>query len=152
MNETLKTIGVSPKAVWAALAPVVLAALVSTASWIQSGSFNAQEIKVAAAGVLSGFAAHIGAKMAKPGQVVAETEPTDVSASEQENVGPASDALLASQLEGDDPPQIGASGTANAGVPIPADAPIVEGGGQLASAASPDASAAVSHVVGPPQA
>lgn len=69
MQPALRTYGVSPKAVLAFLYPVIAAALTAIGSWVVSGDFNANEIRVAVGGLSLSAVAYLGAYVGKPGAV-----------------------------------------------------------------------------------
>jgi multidrug resistance efflux pump len=67
------------KAKAAFLAPVAVAALAAIGNWIATGTLDATEIRTAAAGVVAGLAASIGAYAAPAGRAEITTEPDDHS-------------------------------------------------------------------------
>jgi hypothetical protein len=69
ITRVAKTVGLSPKAVLAFLYPLIAAAAGSVVSWISTGTFNAQEIKIAAGGLILSGLALLGAYVGKPGTV-----------------------------------------------------------------------------------
>jgi ethanolamine ammonia-lyase large subunit len=67
------------KAIAAFFAPFVIALLGTIANWIATGHFNADEIRIAATGLVSALAAAVAAYFAKTKQ--AEVRVSDVVAS-----------------------------------------------------------------------
>jgi hypothetical protein len=65
-----RTIGISPKAVWAAVSPAATAFVTSVISAAVSGNFNKSEFIIAAVGFGAAAASALGAFLAKPGNVV----------------------------------------------------------------------------------
>lgn len=65
----IESIGLSPKMVRAALAPVVLAAGIVLVNWITTGAFDTGELRIAAAGAIGGLTSGVAAWLADPGQV-----------------------------------------------------------------------------------
>lgn len=80
------TDGVSPKAILATLAPVLLALLAAAVQWISTGTFDAAELATALVGLGGGVAAGAGAYHGHPGAV------------QHVDPGPASDALLPAEV------------------------------------------------------
>lgn len=67
--QELKTLGISPKAVLAFLFPLVVALGVAVANWIVTGSFDADSVRAALAGLVTSGLALLGAYVGKPGNV-----------------------------------------------------------------------------------
>jgi hypothetical protein len=66
----IRTIGLSPKAVLAFLFPLVSTVCATVAVWVNSGTFNAAELRTALAGTITSAAAALGAYLGHPGRVV----------------------------------------------------------------------------------
>lgn len=64
------TKGISPKAVLAFVFPFLATCLGVLATWVESGEFNGQEIRTAAAGLIAAAVAWLGAYLGRPGDVV----------------------------------------------------------------------------------
>jgi len=56
------------KAKFAFLAPLVVTCLGIAASWVATGEFNADEIRLAVAGVVASISASVGTYFAAPGK------------------------------------------------------------------------------------
>jgi energy-converting hydrogenase Eha subunit A len=65
----LETVGLSPKAIAAFFAPVVIAVGAAAASWIVTGNFDDTEVRTALGGAVAGVLSFVGAYLAQPGNV-----------------------------------------------------------------------------------
>jgi energy-converting hydrogenase Eha subunit A len=65
----LTTVGLSPKAVAAFFAPVIVAVGAAVASWIVTGNFEDTEVRTALGGAVAGVLSFVGAYLAQPGNV-----------------------------------------------------------------------------------
>ncbi len=68
-TKTLRTHGISPKAILAFTYPVIAAAIASVGSWVVTGDFNANEIRVAVGELAGGSISLIGAIVGRPGDI-----------------------------------------------------------------------------------
>lgn len=78
----MTTLGLSPKAVLAFVYPFIATSAGVAVTWITTGEFNEQELRVGVAGLVASGLALLGAYVGRPGDVV-----VDVGESSDDLVG-----------------------------------------------------------------
>jgi hypothetical protein len=69
---TMKTIGISPKAVLAFLFPAILTVGGVATSWVQTGNLDTGELRLAVGGLIASGLSLLGAYIGTPGKVTAD--------------------------------------------------------------------------------